>query len=506
MSIKIGKSDIVQNDNIILSLNKITKSYPGVLALDNVSMDFRQGEVHALLGENGAGKSTLIKVISGAIEPDSGTISIKGKTFSKITPHLSKAQGIEVIYQEFNLIPALSSAENIFLGEPLRKGVLADKKAMSQKAAELFKSFNIDINPDIPVRNLSTAYQQIVEIARAVSKNASILIMDEPSAPLTTSEVGILFDIIRKLREKGVTIIYISHRMEEVFEISDRVTVMRDGKYITTKFTQETERKELISLMVGRELTETYPARTKEPGPTVLEVKKLCGNGIKDISFSVRKGEILGLAGLVGSGRTELVRTVFGAEPAESGEILLEGKSVRIKSPKDAIKMGIGLIPEDRKRQGVFLELDVKTNISLAAIKDLCKFSLVDKRAENMLTSDYKEQLKIKTPGLKQKVKNLSGGNQQKVVLAKWLATKTKILIFDEPSRGIDVGAKQEIYNLMRGLTDNGMTIIMISSDMEELLGMSDRIIVLCEGKVAGEVSKSEFSQNYILELASGNR
>jgi ribose transport system ATP-binding protein len=497
---------MVQNDNIILSLNKITKSYPGVLALDDVSMDFKQGEVHALLGENGAGKSTLIKVISGAIEPDSGTVSINSRIFLKMTPHLSKSQGIEVIYQEFNLIPALSSAENIFLGEPIRKGILADKKTMSQKAAEIFKSFNIDINPNIPVRNLSTAYQQIVEIAKVVSKNASILIMDEPSAPLTTSEVGILFEIIRKLKEKGVTIIYISHRIEEVFEISDRVTVMRDGEYIGTRFTHETERKELISLMVGRELTETYPAGTRKPGSTVLEVKKLCGNGIKDISFSLSKGEILGLSGLVGSGRTELVRTIFGAEPAESGEILLEGKSVRIKSPKDAIKMGIGLIPEDRKRQGIFLELDVKTNISLAAIKDLCKFTVVNKRAENILSADYKERLKIKTPGLKQKVKNLSGGNQQKVVLAKWLATKTKILFFDEPSRGIDVGAKQEIYSLMRRLTDSGMAIIMISSDMEELLGMSDRIIVLCEGKIAGEVSKREFSQNHILELASGNR
>jgi len=354
------------------------------------------------------------------------------------------------------------------------------------------------------VQELSPAKQQIVEIAKAVSKNVKILIMDEPSAPLSVSEVEHMFEIIRHLKQRGVTVIYISHRLEEVFRISDRVTVMRDGRYVATKLTKDTDRKELISLMVGRELKESYPSRSNPPGEIALEVKNLSGNGDKDISFSVRKGEILGISGLVGAGRTELAMLLFGAVPIEGGEIWVEGKPVQIRSPQDAIQHGIGLLTEDRKGQGLFLEMGVGWNISFPIIRSLSRRGVVDTKTENEIAEKYRQRINIKTPSLLQRVINLSGGNQQKVVLAKSLAAESDILIFDEPTRGIDVGAKQEIYHLMRELANNRIAILMISSEMEELLGMSDRIIVLCEGKLAGEVQREQFSQDYILDLASG--
>lgn len=492
------------DQTIVLALKDLTKAYPGVLALDRVSLDFVGGEVHALLGENGAGKSTLIKAIAGAIEPDGGTIHIDGQAYTRMTPHQARSLGVEVIYQEFNLVPSLSVAENIFLGDKTGRGIIVDTKVMVQRARDVFRQFAIDIDPYALVRDLPSAQQQIVEIAKAVSKNVRILIMDEPTAPLTVSEVDSMFEIVRQLKARGVTVIYISHRLEEIFRIADKVSVLRDGRYIATRTTAATNRKELISLMVGRELKESYPARQAAPGDVALEVRHLYGNGDADISFSVRKGEILGFSGLVGAGRTELARVIFGAEPAESGEILLEGKPVRIRSPQEAIKLGIGLIPEDRKTQGVFLDMDIKWNISFSKVRRLSHYTVVDTRQETTVAEKYRDLLKIKTPGLGQQVKNLSGGNQQKVVLAKSLAAESKILIFDEPTRGIDVGAKQEIYNLMCALANDGIAIIMISSDMEELLGMSDRIIVLCEGRIAGEVPRAEFSQNYILDLASG--
>jgi ribose transport system ATP-binding protein len=492
------------NDNVVLSLRDIVKQYPGVLALDKVSLDFVEGEVHALLGENGAGKSTLIKVIAGAIEPDAGVIHIAGQDYAKMTPHLARGLGVEVIYQEFNLVPSMSVAENIFLGDKTGRGLLVDTKVMVNRAKEVFTQFNIEIDPNALVRDLPSAQQQIVEIAKAVSKNVRLLIMDEPTAPLTVSEVESMFEIVRRLKQNGVTIIYISHRLEEIFRIADKVSVLRDGRYIATRRTQETNRKELISLMVGRELKENYPARQHTPREVALDVRSLCGNGDVDISFSLHKGEILGFSGLVGAGRTELARVIFGAEPAESGEIFLEGKLVRIKSPQDAINLGIGLIPEDRKNQGVFLDMDIKWNISFSKVRRLSRHTVVDQRQETAVAEKYRDLLNIKTPSLGQKVKNLSGGNQQKVVLAKSLAAESKVLIFDEPTRGIDVGAKQEIYNLMRELANDGIAIIMISSDMEELLGMSDRIIVLSEGRVAGEVAREQFSQDLILDLASG--
>ncbi len=492
------------NENVVLSLKNITKKYPGVLALDHVSFDFFEGEVHALLGENGAGKSTLIKAVAGAINLDGGIIHVGGQDHNQMTPHISRSMGIEVIYQEFNLVPTMSVAENIFLGDRVSAKFLVDYETMKSKSRDIFNLFELDLDPNALVRDLSPAKQQIVEIAKAVSKNVKILIMDEPSAPLSVSEVERMFDIIKGLKQKGVTVIYISHRLEEVFRISDRVSVMRDGRYVTTRMTKDTNRKELISLMVGRELKENYPPRKNPPGEIALEVKNLSGNGNKDISFSARKGEILGISGLVGAGRTELAMLLFGAAPVESGEIWVNGKPVQIHSPLDAIQRRIGLLTEDRKGKGLFLEMGVGWNISFPIIRRLSNYGIVEAKTEKGIGEDYKQRIKIKTPSLEQRVINLSGGNQQKVVLAKALAAESDILIFDEPTRGIDVGAKQEIYHLMCELADNGNAILMISSDMEELLGMSDRIIVLSEGKLAGEVKKEQFSQDHILDLASG--
>lgn len=493
----------MRENQIVLSLKNISKSFPGVLALNNVSVDFLKGEVHALLGENGAGKSTLIKVLAGAHSPDEGAICIEGDSYTDMNPRLAKQLGIQVIYQEFNLIPTLSAAENIFLGNFIGNGLIVNKKAMIQKTEELFESLHVKLDPRLLVRDMSPAQQQIVEIAKSISRDVKILVMDEPSAPLTLNEVRAMFDIVRTLKAKGVTIIYISHRMEELFEISDRITVMRDGCYISTKNTKETNRKELVSLMVGRELKETYPSRNVTPEQKVLEVRQLSGNGFQNVSFELKKGEILGFSGLVGAGRTELMRGLFGAEPTYAGEIYVEGQKVRITSPEDAIKLGIGLIPEDRKQQGVILRSTVKSNISLPNLKSLSRFTVVSTKEENAQAEEYKNSLMIKTPTLTQLVNNLSGGNQQKVVLAKWLARNCKVLIFDEPTRGIDVGAKQEIYKLMCSLAESGVGIIMISSDMEELLGMSDRVVVLCEGKISGELAKEEFEQERILDLAS---
>jgi ribose transport system ATP-binding protein len=490
------------NQEVALSLKNITKRYPGVVAIDNLSISFYKGEVHALVGENGAGKSTLIKTISGAVTPDEGHIEVEGMKYDKMTPKVSRQHGIEVIYQEFNLIPGLTVAENICFGEVA--GRLVDFKVLRKKALDVFETMNINIDPDKLVSELPTAQQQLVEIAKAISKDAKLIVMDEPTAPLTVTEVDSLFKIIEKLKNKGITIVYISHRLEEIFSISDRVSVMRDGKYIATENTSETNRRELIQLMVGRELAENYPGRKNITNDKVLEVRNLTGNGDKNISFHVNKGEIVGFAGLVGAGRTELARMIFGADKFETGEILINGRHVTIGSPKEAIDLGMGLIPEDRKHQGAFLSKGIDWNICISNIRKLCKYGIVNEKAVLHQANEYIKGLAIKTPFIDQLVMNLSGGNQQKVVIARVLATDSNIVIFDEPTRGIDVGAKQEIYELMTRMANDGKAIIMISSDMEELLGMSDRIIVLSEGKISGEVEKDQFNQNYILELASG--
>ena len=485
----------------VLSMKNITKLYPGVVALNNVSVDFKAGEVHALLGENGAGKSTLIKVLSGAVVNDEGTIWINGQEFDKMTPAISRNCGVEVIYQEYNLIGGLSVAENICLGRQMHG--IANKKEMVSITRELFDKYHINIDPKAYVKELSTAQQQLVEITKAISKDASIIVMDEPTAQLTMSEVTNLYEIIRNLKAKGKTVIYISHRLEELFEITDRVTIMRDGAYVDTVDTDKTTRDELITLMVGRELNDSYPKRDCVKNEVALKVEHLSGYSNTDVSFELKKGEILGVSGLVGAGRTELMRVIFGADKKLGGTVSVNGQAVHIRSPKEALKLGIGLIPEDRKMQGCFLNSSIEWNISISNIQKLTTAHVVDKKKIRRQAEYYEKMLNIKTPSLEQKVRNLSGGNQQKVVLAKVLAADTDIIIFDEPTRGIDIGARHEIYELMCDLVREGKSILMVSSDMEELLGMSDRIIVLCEGKLTGELKKEDFSQEAIMHLAS---
>lgn len=490
--------------NKILSLEHITKIYPGVVALNDVSVSFKAGEIHAIMGENGAGKSTMIKIIAGAIKADRGTITVDGKQITNMTPALARDCGIGVIYQEFNLVPSLSVARNICLGDKVGGRFLPNFQKMREKAQAIFKELGVDIDPDVQVAELSTAKQQLVEIAKAMAKDAKILIMDEPSAALAMAEVENMLKIVMRLKEKGVTVLYISHRMDEVFRIADRVTILRDGCYVGTKSREEASRKELINLMVGRELSEDFPSRQVTLGPVVLEVEHLTGNGDRDISFSLRKGEILGLAGLVGAGRTELAKVIYGAAKKTGGRILVNGREVEIRNPRQAIEHGIGLIPEDRKREGVFLEYSIRWNIPIMSMKRLSRFTVINRKKVEEVVEQYTSLLRIKTPDMDQLVRNLSGGNQQKVVLAKTLAAQTDIIIFDEPTRGIDVGAKQEIYHLMNELVSQGISIIMISSEMEELIGMSDRILVLYEGRMTGEVNREEFSQKRIMELASG--
>ena len=492
-------------DETILELQHITKYYPGVTALDDISIEFRRGEVHALVGENGAGKSTLIKVLAGAIEPSEGTIVLAGKTYKKMEPLLAKELGIEVIYQEFNLMPSLSVAENIFCGDYIGNGFTISMKQMEKKTEDLLRTMGVSISPRALVKDLSVAYMQIVEIAKAISKNASILVMDEPTAPLTNAEVDILFRVIEDLKKKGVTIIYISHRLNEIFQIADRITVLRDGHKIALHESTNISRQQLIFEMVGREVSETYPARSNPIGKTVLQLENVTGNGVQNISFEVREGEILGLAGLVGAGRTETVRMLFGADPKISGRFLLNGQEIAPKSPREAIEHGIFLVPEDRKRQGVLLRLPIFTNITLPIIRKLSAFSVISKKKENEIVGSEIKALGIKTPTAKQLVNNLSGGNQQKVVLAKWLVCHGKVMIFDEPTRGIDVGAKQEIYHLMNDLCAQGMAIIMISSDMDEVTGLSDRIVVLSEGAQMATLERGDFNQEKILQYASGH-
>ncbi|MGM9603067.1 MAG: sugar ABC transporter ATP-binding protein [Faecousia sp.] len=487
----------------MLELKNITKTYPGVVALNHVSMSFEPGEVHAIMGENGAGKSTLIKIISGAITPDpGGNIIFDGKSYSQMTPALSAENGVAVIYQDINLVTPMTVAENIFMGRKM--GKIYSKRKLNALAQEIFDEYGFQLDPAMRVERLSPANQQMVEIARAISNNARIMIMDEPTAPLAAAEVELLFSVIGKLKAKGVTVIYISHRMDEVFQITERISVLRDGQYITTINTADTNRQQLVNLMVGRELNENFPTRKTPLGEVILEAKNLTGNSVENICFQLHKGEILGFAGLVGSGRSETMELVCGSKKMDSGDVYLNGEKVHIGSPADAIAHGIGLIPEDRKEQGCILFNSVKFNTSLSSMKRISRFGFINGKKNAALAEKYRGELRIKVPGIDQMVVNLSGGNQQKVVLAKTLAADPDVIIFDEPTKGIDVGAKQEIYNLMNELVAQGKAIIMVSSDMEEILGMSDRIIVLYEGLVSGELQREQFSQERVLHLASG--
>jgi ribose transport system ATP-binding protein len=488
----------------ILQLQNITKTYPGVIALNDVSIDVVEGEVHALVGENGAGKSTLIKSCTGAVVPDSGKIVVEGKEFSSFTPTTSEEAGIGVIYQEFNLVGELSVAENIFLGRAIRKGIIIDRKAMVRESAAIFEQFNINIDPNALVSSLTVGYQQLVEIAKAISQKANILIMDEPSAPLTSAEAERLYVMVEKLKASGVTIIYISHRMEEIFRLSNSITVLRDGQKIKTLKTRDTNLDDLVKLMVGRELKETYPARKDCISDEVLlDVQNLSGNGVNDISFQIKKGEVLGFAGLIGAGRTETAELLFGAARKTGGRVYLNGKETNPKSPRQAIDTGIALVPEDRKGKGALLEMDIRTNTSVAILERISRFFTVNKKEEKRIAGYYKEAIRIKTPTIEQKIKNLSGGNQQKVIIARWLATEPDLVIFDEPTRGIDVGAKSEIYTLVNALVEDGKAVMMISSEMEECMGMSDRIIVLCDGKISGQLDRKDFNQETIMGFAS---
>lgn len=493
--------------NTILRLNNLSKEFPGVKALNEVSFSLEEGEVLALLGENGAGKSTLIKCLTGANIPTSGTIELFGKTYSSLPPALSRSLGISAVYQEFNLVPDLPIVENVFMGNNPGNGIVVDYKQMLERCTDMFSSFGLNINPKADVSTLSPAMMQIVEITKAIMLDCKILILDEPTAPLTLKETEILFRIIKDLKAKGVAIIYISHRLEEVFEICSRAVVLRDGEKVGEMDLSKTSRKELIRIMIGRELTNYYPQRKFKPSDQiVMNVSGLVGNGNKEVSFEVHKGEILGFAGLVGAGRTELMNVLFCDVPKESGTITVNGKSLDGHSPHHAIAAGISYLPEDRKARGLLLTNSISFNVTLASIRKYSKWGVINNKKEIDAVQKYCNRLDIKTPSLKKEVQYLSGGNQQKVVVSKWLSADGEIIIFDEPTRGIDVGAKHEIYEIMIQLADEGKTILMVSSEFEELIGVADRIIVMSEGEFAGTVEKKDFNKEVMLDMASGNR
>jgi len=489
----------------ILTINNLTKIYGGVTALNHVSLDLMPGEVLALVGENGAGKSTLIKSLSGAVIPDAGTITMEGRAFNFLTPALSKEIGIAVVYQELTLCRGLPVYENIYLGAFKQNAGFVDSKSMIAGTQELLNELNIHIDAKQLVSSLSVAYMQLIEIAKAVSRNSKVLILDEPTASLTDAETEILFKFIKKLRAKGTSIIYISHRLSEVFELADRVTILRDGNVISTHNIGEITESQLIQGMIGRDLKKTFPSRDHEIGDVILQVDDLCNAKVQHISFTLRKGEVLGFGGLVGAGRTELVRSIFAADPKIQGRVYLNGKEINPKNPRQAVKLGISMVPEDRKSHGVILGLPIANNICLSIYEKIAKLLFVNEKEETNTVDRMISRLKIKTPSSRLNAGSLSGGNQQKVVLGKCIASNAQVLIFDEPTRGIDVGAKAEFYKLINELAAGGMSIIMISSEMDELLGMSDRIVVLSEGKLAGVLEKKDFSQENVFRLATVN-
>lgn len=489
----------------IVEMKGISKRFPGVLALNDVKFNLRPGTVHSLMGENGAGKSTLMKILAGVYVLDEGEILLNGKPVSITDPRSGLANGIAMIHQELSFVPELTAAENIYLGRELRSSTgLVSIKKMIDEAQKVFDRWNIHINPAAQMKDLSVAQAQMVEIAKAIAFGSKIIIMDEPTSAITDREVARLHSMIRQLREAGTAIIYITHKMDEVFAISDEITIFRDGTWIATEKASDMTRDSLISLMVGRELTHLFPKVDAEIGDVILEVKNLNrGRLVKDVSFTVRKGEILGLAGLMGAGRTEVLETIFGVFPAESGDVIVKGQKQKIKEPFHAIAAKIGLLTEDRKKTGIMGVLSVRDNMSISSLARFVRGGLLQRKVIDGECEKQRQALSLKTPSLNQLIQNLSGGNQQKVLLSRWLLTDPDVLMIDEPTRGIDVGAKSEIHKIMGELAKQGKAIIMVSSEMPEILGMSDRVIVMCEGRVTGEVKRADATQEVIMELAT---
>lgn len=492
--------------DLILSMKGITKSFSGVAALKNAALDLKAGEVVALMGENGAGKSTLMKILTGIYSKDSGEIKYMGQDVCYKGPAESEEAGISIVHQELNMMNDLTVAQNLFIGREEMNGFLIDDKKMNEKASELFKVLKIDINPAEKIGNLTVGKQQMVEIAKAISSNAKVIIFDEPTAALTDSEIEELFKVIRDLKEKGTGMVYISHRMDEINVISDRVIVMRDGEYVGTLITKECSKDDIIKLMVGRTILgePKTASNVAKDAPVVLKCENLNrGKAVKNVSFELKRGEILGFSGLMGAGRTEVARLIFGADKKDSGKIFINGKEVNINTPEDAVAHGIGYLSEDRKRFGLIVDKSIEENTVISSLNDFVKGIFIDKTKSKEVSERYVESLKTKTPSVSQLVKKLSGGNQQKVVIAKWLVRNSDILIFDEPTRGIDVGAKSEIYALMESLAKDGKSIIMISSELPEVLRMSDRVVVMCEGRITGTLDIAEANQEVIMESAT---
>lgn len=492
-------------NEVIVSMKDIRKTFPGVIALDNVCFELRSGEVMALLGENGAGKSTLMKILSGVYTRDSGELEILGNKYGNFDTSKAQEAGVAIIHQELNMCKHLTVTENMFLGREIRKGAILDNAEMQRQAKEILDTLNVDLDPNEVVGNLQVSKQQMVEIAKALSINAKILIMDEPTSALTSKEIDDLFRIIKKLKSEGRGIVYISHRLEELQHIVDRVTIMRDGQYILTKDFTEMTMDEIIQNMVGREIKEKFPRVICEKGEKIFEVKNLnAGRMVRDVSFEAFEGEIIGFAGLMGAGRTETTRAIFGIDPKESGEIYLKGEKVEINKPEDAIRSGIVLAPEDRKKDGLCTKLSVKENLALPNLDMICSnLGVINRSKEKDLCDKAIKNLRIKVSDSSVDAANLSGGNQQKVVVGKWLARDSKVVIFDEPTRGIDVGSKVEIYNMMNDLKKQGIAVIFVSSEMPEVMGIADRIIVMCDGRITGEVSALETTQDEILKFAT---
>jgi ribose transport system ATP-binding protein len=490
---------------VLLEMKGIGKTFPGVRALQGVNLSVRPGQVHALLGENGAGKSTLIKILSGAYSKDEGQIFFEGQPVEIRSPQDAQALGISTIYQEFNLAKDLTVAENIFLGHLPRKGIAVDWATVKQRSREILATLGVNFSEDTLTSTLSVADQQLVEIAKSLNRHTRILIMDEPSAVLSEKDLEKLFEVVRSLQAQGIGIIYISHRMKEIFALADEVTVLKDGRYVDTRRLADVTMDDLVKLMIGRELKDVYPKRTPNPGEVLLEVNNVSQTKlVHDISFKLRAGEIVGFAGITGSGRTELVRAIFGADPC-SGEMRIAGQPYKPRSPKDAIAHGVALVTEDRKAQGLFLKLNVTINTTISGLKRLCRFGSIQLGRELELVKKFIQDLSIKTPSPNFIVVNMSGGNQQKVVLARWLSIGTRIFIMDEPTRGIDVGSKSEIYQIMDDLTKQGVGIIMISSELPEVLGMSDRIMVMRQGTIVKELARAEASEEAIMNYAVGS-